>query len=241
MNRPIGHSAPGNPAPGPQASRRRRRWRGRLVIGAVLVTVTALAASCGVTEDATYRPLERNEVPYNLADVSTTTTEVPTTVASTTVATPAPTTTPVTTTTAPTTAPTPIEHIRLWFVAGDHLVPIERDLPAPVSNQTILDALAGNRLPTERPDITTLVTPGLVSEPSTAFGAVFLTIDPIFGLFDDASKHLATAQIVYTLTERPGIGRIAFQIANKPQPWPDEDGRPIESLTRDNFATLIGA
>ena len=207
---------------------------------AVLATVV-LAVSCGVTRDSTYRPLERNEVPYNLADASTTTTEAPTTVPTTVVAPVAPTTTTTPAATTPTTAAIPTELVRLWFVASDHIVPVDRALPTPITTQSILDALVANRLPSERQDVTTLVTPGLVSEPSTAFGAVFLTIDPIFGLFDDASKHLATAQIVYTMTERPGIGRVAFQIDNKPQPWPDENGKAIESLTRDNFATLLGS
>jgi spore germination protein GerM len=215
--------------------------RRRLVAALAVLAVIALAVSCGVTRDSSYRPLERNEVPYNLADASTTTTEVPTTVATTVAAPPAPTTTTAPPPTVPTTAAIPTEPVRLWFVAGDHIVPVDRLMPSPVSTQAILDALVGNRLASERQDVGTLVTPGLVSEPSTAFGAVFLTIDPIFGLFDDASKHLATAQIVYTMTERPGIGRVAFQVDNKPQSWPDEDGKAIESLTRDNFATLVGS
>ena len=210
----------------------------RALSAAFVLAVVGVAASCGVTRDSTYRPLERNEVPYNLSDASTTTTEAPTTAPATTLA---PTTTTSIATTTPTTAPPPIDRVRLWFVAGDRIVPVDRDFPAPVSTQTILDALVGPRLAAERADVSTLVTPGLVFDPSTAFGAVFLTIDPIFGLFDDAAKHLATAQIVYTMTERRGIGRIAFQIDNKPQPWPDEDGKAIESLTRDNFATLVGS
>ena len=99
----------------------------------LLVVVTA--TSCSIPGDGSVKQIDPDQIPYELN--ATTTSPPPTTVSATT------TTTPVVETTTSTISSTiPVEIVRLFFVAGAQIVPIDRLLLSPAAAPQVLAALS---------------------------------------------------------------------------------------------------
>ena len=102
----------------------------------------SVLAACGLPDDASYTAIRPDDLPGGLADTtttSTTTTTLP----------------PATTTTAPeattTTTTIPTQAVSVFYVVNGRLQPVVRQLPLPVSIQTVADNLDAGPSPRSRP------------------------------------------------------------------------------------------
>jgi spore germination protein GerM len=143
---------------------------------------------------------------------------------------PAPTTT--------TTSPSGVE-VELFFMGSDGLLrPVLRRIQ---SSPTLDDLVAElDEPPSEAPDMRTALGEDLVIGVSLEGGIAQVDLGEDFTTLPLSDQVLALAQIVYTLTARPGVGRVSFQLEGSPIPIPRGDGViTTESVSRDAYANLL--
>jgi spore germination protein GerM len=73
-------------------------------------------------------------------------------------------------------------------------------------------------------------------------GVASVDLDEQFTLLDGPTQRVAIAQIVLTLTARPGVGRVAFSLEGQPIDIPRGDGTLVAgSVSRDAYRELLPA
>ncbi len=202
-----------------------------MVVVAALLGV--VAASCGTTADNQFRAVSPDKVPFDLAEASTTTTSTTTTVATTT------TTTPTVTTTVPAT-----EAVRLFFVDKDnHLRPVVRNVVKPKEtdklppSRILAELLAGPKAP--EVGLRSALGVGMVSAPTDDAGTAVVAVAPTFVALDNTEKALASAQLVYTLTEPFGVGQVRFTYNGDDVPSLLADGTPVDRVSRGDYEPIF--
>lgn len=172
--------------------------RRRITLLAAGLALTVVA--CGVVEDG---KVERIDPQFGLDDTLPSTTASPTT-----------TTLPLQTTTIgleTTTTQVLTELVQLYFVDSGRLTPFSLALASPVSLSRVILALQqappDQGLRTIVPSEATI----LVSTNGTGVASVTLP-DGFFDSIEGNEQRLVIAQLVLTLTNRPGIGQVIFNI-----------------------------
>lgn len=182
----------------------------------VVVAVATTLAGCGVgSEDQAHR-LPDAQVPFGLLQ-------------------PADTTLPRN---GPDTVP-----VALYFVRGERLEPVLREVPEGATAQEVLVALVEGPTPAEaRAGLdATLTDPQAIVDVTVSRGVATVDLAPSSGLRSD-DQPMAVAQIVFTLTAQPGIGRVSFTIEGEPIEVPDGSGALTRSaVAREDFADLAPA
>lgn len=183
------------------------RMRRRL--GAVVVAFTVLVAGCGVSAESRAHRADPEDVPFDLLEGEPT---------------------------APSPAPTG-ESVSVYFVRGDRLVEVERSLPEERDLDDLVEVLSAG--PTEgelSSGITSSLPPGQVEDVSTLRGVALVDLEASFADLRTQDQSLAIAQLVYTLTGLPGIGRVSFTLAGNSVEVPRGDGAlTTDALARDDF------
>ena len=143
-----------------------------------------------------------------------------------------------------TAAATPTDEITVWFIRDDLLVQRPRQIPAPLDAGAVLESLGQGVSPVEAargsrsaiPDSSMLVAAELAGGTATVqLAGEFLEIPP-------GDQVLALGQVVLTLTDLRGIGRVRFEIDGKSVATPLPDGTSTEdSVSREDFRSLAGA
>ena len=174
--------------------------RRRLVVGWALVVV--LAAACGVPKDGHPRPIEAQNVPFDLL---------------------APTGASSTTTMPPATAS---RQVTIFLADADgHLVAVKRDVEAPSTLKKALTALLAGPSADEA-GLHTAITSDtkLLHLRGPVDGLV--TLDLSRQLLDVTGRQqiLALAQVVYTATGYPGVDRVLFQFNGASREVPNGEG-----------------
>jgi hypothetical protein len=192
----------------------------------LLVVVTA--TSCSIPGDGSVKQIDPDQIPYELN--ATTTSPPPTTVSATT------TTTPVVETTTSTISSTiPVEIVRLFFVAGAQIVPIDRLLLSPAAAPQVLAALSeGPPEGDAAAGLRSALPVGFVAEVSVERGIATVVLPATF-ITD-------IPQIVLTLTRQSGVGQVRFTSNNEPQSVPRGRGdlsAPGASVACDDYANLL--
>jgi len=177
--------------------------------GALLLGVLALAAmACGIPTATGPTPIARSDVPYHLLDPASATT----------------------TTTAPGPAPTVGVAEQIYLVAPDgHLVAATREVAVPASLTQLLVALLAGPTATESAsgvqsflgDTGVQVT----TDAASGVATVHFATDPIQVVGPD--QTLAIAQVVYTVTQQPGVTGVTFEIDGKPIEVPTAAGAQV--------------
>ncbi|MGA1407026.1 MAG: GerMN domain-containing protein [Ilumatobacteraceae bacterium] len=192
-------------------------------ISASLAFLIALS-SCAIPSDGDFQPIPDSEVPYELSAARTT---LP----------------PNVTTTIP-GSDTSTEPIDAYFISNSRVLKIVRLVAAPAGPDQALATLSA--LDTQDPALA-----GLRTAISKAFSATVTvergvaTVDSTRGLLDTLSpldQRLAVAQIVLTLTSRPGIGQVLFSVDGVPTGVPRGRGDlagPLTPVTFDDYASLV--
>lgn len=73
-------------------------------------------------------------------------------------------------------------------------------------------------------------------------GVASVNLTQDFTVIDGPTQRLGIAQIVLTLTGRPGVGRVAFTLEGQPIDIPRGDGTLVAgSVSRDNYRELFAS
>lgn len=197
----------------------------RSALIALAAVTTGTLVACGPRADDTARPLRA--VPAELV--------APTTTTSTT-----------TTTTPENQSDEPIatETVLLYFILGDAITTVVRNVPVDPEPQDVLDSLLrGFPSSSIGLDVRSAIPRDLVASVTVERGLA--TVDTDGSLLSEISpidQPLAIAQIVLTLTSRPGIGQVAFLVNGEPQAVPRGGGELApadEPVAYDDYAMLL--
>jgi spore germination protein GerM len=186
------------------------------VLVAAVVAAALLAAGCGIPSDDHATLAAPGSVPFDLLG------QTPSVTATTMFA-------------------SPTERATLFLVQGERLAPVQRELPAPVSVELVLQALAAGPTATEvelglR---TALLAPGLMRSGGVSGGIATVDLGQPFTEISGRDQIVALAQIVSTVTGLPGVGRASFTLEGNPVGILRGDGAvTTESVSRDDYATL---
>ena len=207
----------------------------RSLIGILSIVLTM--TSCSIPGDGSVNQIDPDQIPYELN--ATTTSPPPTTV-------PATTSTPpvVDTTTSTITSTIPIEVVRLFFVAGAQIVPIDRLLLSPAAAPQVLAALSeGPPEGDAAAGLRSALPLDFVAEVSVERGIATVVLPATFITdIPGGEQRLAVAQIVLTLTRQSGVGQVRFTSNNEPQSVPRGRGdlsAPGATVACDDYANLL--
>lgn len=148
----------------------------------------------------------------------------------------------------PATVPPPaatVVRIYLLDPSGERLVAVDRsaDEEAEVSLDEVVDVLLlGPTRPESNAGIRSAVGRTTVVDVGLAGGVANVDLNEEFAAIDGGTQRLALGQIVYTLTSRPGVGRVSFTLAGQPVEIPRGDGTLTSgSVSRDSYRELAPA
>lgn len=185
---------------------------------AALAVVTLLASGCGLGGEDDDHPIAAADVPYDLLAPSTTTTTEP-----------------------PTTTTTLAWRANLWFVIGGRLQPVQRQLRTQPHVEQLLDLLLRGPSGADSRLLRTALAVDDARVPAQPSGGVLVVeLADDFGARSSSEQIFALGQLVFTLTEVPGIGRVLFRIDGADLAVPRPDGQLVQgSVSRDDYRSLI--
>ena len=187
---------------------------------ALTIVVALAAAGCGGVGGQEHdHPLAAGEVPYDLlAAPTSTTTEPP----------------PPTTTTLP-------WRTNLWYIGGDRLVPAPRQLRDQPAVDHVLRLLLRGPSDDDLPLVRSALDPGdaVVDAPPSG-GQLTIDLAADFGRLSPSEQVLGLGQLVFTVTEVPGVGRVLFRSAGAELAVPLPNGQLAQrAVSRDDYAVLV--
>ena len=186
--------------------------------------IMVACASCAIPAGGDFQAIPDSEVPYELSSPRTTLA-------------------PSAVTTLP-GSDTSTEAIDAYFISNSRVLKIVRLVAAPAGPDQALATLSA--LDTQDPTLAGLRT----AIPKTFSATVSVergvaSVDSTRGLLDTLSpldQRLAVAQIVLTLTSRPGIGQVLFSVDGVPTGVPRGRGDlagPLTPVTFDDYSSLV--
>jgi spore germination protein GerM len=194
------------------------------------IWLVAVLTSCAVPSSGSYQKVSSADIPFGLDAPQTTI--------------------PQTTTTVPDSTSTeslPIavsEPIDLFFISNSRIIKVQRNVASPANPSQALSSLVEG--PSTSPEFVGLRT----ALPTTFTAKVDVTrgvaqVDATRAFLNSLSgldQKLAIAQIVLTLTSRPGVGQVLFSVEGKFISVPRGRGDSVASgiaVTFDDYATLV--
>ncbi len=211
-------------------------------VAPALVALCWVLVACGVpTGEDSFSRLGSGEVPFRLAEPSTTTTTTTTTTlptATTEVEAP-------TTTARQTTTTLALETVDFYFVSRGELQPVPRELPMGFGiNQLASGLEAGPPAGTAGIGLETLVEEDLIVSSTEERGVVTVDLAPtVFDEIATSDLRRVIGQIVLTYTGNlRGVGQVTFTLAGEPIRVPRGDGllsEPGEPLAFDDYGVLL--
>ena len=198
-----------------------------------LVVAASCFAACGVPEEGRFVPIEQSQVPYALV-ATTTTASTTTTVA----------VAPENTST--TVADVLYDSVELYFVSANRVVRSERRIVSPATPTQVLDTLlAGLDAQTESAGLRSALPRGLTATIDVRRGvAKISSTAPFLSELEPSDQRLAIAQLVLTLTRRPGIGQVIFSVDGTDIQVPRGGGdltAPGAAVTYDDYLAVLSA
>ena len=141
---------------------------------------------------------------------------------------------------APTTAPTEAA-AALYFVSGDRLKPVFRNVAADATPADVIRALVDGPTAAEiREGLRTALPESIpIRAVTVSRGVATVSLGTSASDIRSGDQALSVAQIVFTLTARPGIGRVMFKIDGQPIEVPDGSGAlTADAVVREDFIKL---
>jgi spore germination protein GerM len=187
-----------------------------------------LLVGCGLPVDSRAHQLANDQIPYGLADPATSST--------------------TTTTTAPGTLDTDVtaptgEPVRLYFPGEDGLFEaVVRRITRPVTLEEVVGSLAQGpqAAAAGAGNLRSVLGSGDVQGVTLHAGLATVALGMHFGELPPSEQRLAVAQLVLTLTDRPGVGQVAFKVGDQPADVPRPDGRLTKAnVSRDDYASMV--
>lgn len=189
------------------------RWH-RWAATALLGALAVVVAACGIPAEPEANRIEPGDVPFGLLEQETTTTVVP-----------------------------EGEPTAIFLLTRDRLIAVDRSVPADADLADLLERVVAGPTKEERSlGITSAVPVGTVATVDASRGVATVDLNASFSDIRSSDQLLALAQIVYTLTDQPGIGGVSFRLEGEPVKVPLAGGTLREGpLSRDDFAALAPA
>ena len=132
------------------------------------------------------------------------------------------------------------EPVALCFVRDGRLVLVSKELAAPVDLRAALDALALPPSDAGPPLRTAVTDPSIVQDVRLLGGIARVDLLSHVSALPTDQQLLAVAQIVCTLTARPGVGQVSFTLEGTRLAVPKSDGSLVNSpVARDDYAGLM--
>lgn len=181
----------------------------------LLLASALLLSGCAVSTESDARRVRDSAVPFQLLDPQA----------------------PLLT---PPSGDTATEQVSLCFLRERRLVVVSQVLAPPVTLQATVDALTAPP-PEIRPSVRTALTePSIIREVAVLGGIARVDLFPTVSTLPADQQLLAVAQIVCTLTGRPGVGQVSFTLAGAPLAVPKGDGSLVTSpVARDDYSALM--
>lgn len=128
----------------------------------------------------------------------------------------------------------------VYLVADGRLVPVERDAPDGGGLDEVAELLASGPTEAERAlGLTSSLPQDQIAGVEARRGVAQVDLAPTFADLNPRDQALAIAQLTYSLTGRPGIGRVGFVLDGVATEVPRGDGTlTADALAREDFATL---
>ena len=140
---------------------------------------------------------------------------------------------------APAAAPE-AQTVTVFLVRDKHLIPVERTAPNGSGLAEVADLVALG--PTEDERVLGLVSSlpvDQVASIKTVRGVAQVDLSDTFVDLRSRDQTFAIAQLVFSLTAQPGIGRVSFTLAGAATEVPRGDGAlTADALAREDFSAL---
>ncbi|MSV95866.1 MAG: hypothetical protein F2857_01200 [Actinobacteria bacterium] len=190
----------------------------------------AVVSSCAVPSSGSYQQVASDDIPFGLNAPQTTIPQTTTTIPDT-----------IATDSLPVAVSEPID---LFFISNSRIIKVQRNVASPANPAQALSSLVEG--PSTSPEFV-----GLRTALPTTFAA---SVDVIRGVarvdatraflnsLSGLDQKLAIAQIVLTLTSRPGVGQVLFSVDGKLISVPRGRGDSVASgvaVTFDDYSSLI--
>jgi spore germination protein GerM len=197
-----------------------------------LICLLVLTSACGVPEEGRFVPLDPSEIPGVL--VATTSTSTSSTLPSE----------PENTTT--TVTEILYDNVEIYLVSANRVVRSERLIVSPATPTQVLDTLlAGLESGTESTGLRSALPRGLAATIEVRRGvARIAATSPFLSELEPLDQRLAIAQIVLTITRRPGIGQVVFNVDGQDIQVPRGGGdltAPGAAVTYDDYLAVLSA
>lgn len=190
------------------------------VTRAVLLLGLGIVAGCGVRGQSAETRIGRDDVPFELLEA-----------------------TPGGGEPAPGEGDAPVGRATIFLESAGGLIPVTRELPAPVRTSDVLRALAAGPTSDEEAfGLQTAITSGRAA-PSVRREDALAVVELGDAFFNEGADQVtALAQIVFTLTGLEGTSRVRFLVAEEPAEVPKADGvLTSEPVGREDYASLAPA
>lgn len=198
-------------------------------LSVVGLSLIAIIGACGVPEEGRFVPLEPGEIPEVLVATSV-----------------APSTSISPDVEEPTTTIAEIlyDNVELYFVSANRVVRSQRLIVSPATPTQVLDTLlTGLEDATQGAGLRSALPKGLTATIDVRRGVARISAaSPFLSELEPLDQRLAIAQIVLTLTRRPGIGQIVFNVDGVDIPVPRGAGDLTSAgsaVTYDDYLSVL--
>lgn len=180
---------------------------------AVAVAVVVALVGCGIEPESEARTLDPESVPFGLLEPE----ETP----------PSP----------PVGERAGAATVEVYFVSDGELTAVARRVPDADELGVLVDLLVeGPAAGESTAGLRTSLSSGQIEAVGTSRGTAAVDLTEAFSELSQEDQAAAIAQLVFTLTARPGIGRVGFTLEGEPIEVPRGDGSlTADSLARDDF------
>lgn len=189
-----------------------------------------LLPACSVPKSGVFEPISSDEIPFDLGAAQTTIPESETTI--------------------DTQSPDPLdadyEQVDLYFIRNASVIKVQRSAKSPVDANGALTALTeGLGIDTETVGLRSALPTSFEARVDVDRGVATVNATRLFlNSLSAVDQRLAIAQIVLTLTSRPGIGQVVFYVDGKAIVVPRGRGdlsSAGDPVTFDDYANVISA
>jgi spore germination protein GerM len=186
----------------------------RPAVAVLVATLVLVVAACGVPTHDSARKVDPKDVPFELLDER---------------------------------AGPPVadgfgaEEQVIYFARDRHLVATARKLPPDTSMSRLLDALGRgpNRNEVDAGLRSALPDESRFPDVSVSRGTATVDLGPRFTALSGEDQVIALAQLVYTVTSRPGVGLVRFTLDGQPTDVPRANGELTAGpVSRDDFSAV---
>ncbi len=127
--------------------------------------------------------------------------------------------------------------VEVFFVSDVALASVARRVPDAGELEVFVDLLVEGPAASESAlGLRTALSDNQVDEVVTSRGTASVDLTETFSELAQEDQAAAIAQLVFTLTSRPGIGRVGFTLEGEPIEVPRGDGSlTADALSRDDF------